>query len=270
MPLASPRLRVLRWIGILPLIALVVFLWRGSGEPRGAAVGTLAPADVGEAAPLDGPELASSEEEGPAASSAAVERAPLVQEEELIGGSTKVGPKLVLRARILDPLGRPISGASLIAADVEGRPTVESGSDGWARLELDWPMQLTVGNTHWAVIEAGGEGLTRVRRQEAIDGPCEVQFGEIRLTAGSLVSGRVVDHDGRPPQRASVFLVQGAEAGDPALEDLRRTRAEGFGYVRSGGTLYGETDAEGRYTIEGVPPASVSVVCRAVGWYVAY
>lgn len=262
--------RVLRWIGILAILALVVFVWRRGGEPRGAAVGALAPDDEGEAATADGPEPASSEEQGPAAAHAAVERAPLAQEEELMGGPTTVGPKLVLRARILDPLGRPIPGANLIAADVEGRPTVESGSDGWAQLELDWPMRLTVGNSHWAVIEAGGEGLTRVRRQEAIDGPGEVQFGEIRLTAGGQVTGRVLDHDGKPPQRASVFLVQGAEAGDPALEDLRRTRAEGFGHVTSGGTLYGETDAEGRYTIEGVPPASVSVVCRARDRYVAY
>ena len=38
--------RLLRWIGILALIALVVFVWTRSGEPRRAAVGALAPAYV--------------------------------------------------------------------------------------------------------------------------------------------------------------------------------------------------------------------------------
>lgn len=261
---------MLATIGGLALLGVVALLWMWNAGQRSAAPVPSAVSSGTAAAPLDGPEVLSSQGRESAVSRAVVESARLAQEAEQVEEPEPSPPKLVLRARLIDPQGRPISGANLVAADVEGQPSVLSADDGWAQLELDWPMKLTTGNSHWAVVEATGKGLTRVRRQEAIDGPGEVQFGEIRLTAGGRLTGRVVDHDGRPPQKAGVFLVQGAEVGDPVLEDLRRTRGEGFATIRSEATLHRATDAEGRYTIEGVPPATVSVVCRAWGRYFVY
>lgn len=262
--------RVLKGLGGLALLALVVVLWRWDASPNGAALGPPVARPEDPAAPGDGPEALPSEAQSSANARASVDGAPRAQAAEHDANVEPDAPKLVLRARLLDPQGRPIAGARLTAADVEGQPSVESRSDGWAQLELDWPMRLTVGNSSWAVVEAGGEGLTKVRREERIDGPCVVQFGEIRLSAGGRIRGRVLDHDGTPLKGGGVFLVQGAERGDPVLEDLRRTRAEGFGSLHAQGGRHALLDAEGRYVIEGVPPVPVSVVCGAWGRYTAY
>ena len=155
----------------------------------------------------------------------------------------------------------------MTAIHVRGKPVVTSGADGWVRLALDWPMELTYGNNSWAFVEVTGEGLTRVQRQESSRGPGEVQLGEIRLAEAGAITGRILDHDGTPVSWARAWLVQGVEPGDPTVEDLRRSGAGGFTGISVG--FHAAPGEDGRYSIEGVPLARVSVVgmaperCRA-------
>ncbi len=262
--------KAFRWIGAVVLVALAFLLWKGVGAPVEREV-EIAP--LSEEVPAESrleTSLAKSPGESAEAATgrSAVETAPAPASTEPGENPRDADQQLVLRARVLDPLGGPIEGATMTAVYVRGRPAAAAGEDGWARLVLDWPMHLTEGNDSWAVVEVTGEGLTRVKRQERVDGPGEVLFGEIRLAKAGSITGRVLDHDGTPSERAGVWLVQGVEPGEPAVEDLRRTGAGGFSGIEV--FLGTESDVDGRYTITGVPLSRVSVVCQARGRYCAY
>lgn len=257
-----------KWIGAALLLALVILVWRGTSEPEQESEPLVAASDEVEmVAEIEG-EAEAENEQGPAPKRTAIEGAPTVSVGVANAEQQAAPSKLVLRGRVLDERGEPIERATMTAIDVLSAPAAASDRDGWVRLVLDWPMSLVAGNDSWAVVEVTGEGLTKVRRQEAIDGPGEVVFDDFRLPAAGAITGCVRDHDGKVPRRAGVYLVAGAEPGDVVLEDLRRCGAGGFTGIGSPRTA--RVDRDGRYLIEGVPLMSVSVVCGALGRYTSY
>lgn len=168
--------------------------------------------------------------------------------------------RLTALARCIDSAGVPIESATVIAVDIVGQPTAVTGADGRARLELDWPPQLTSGNSHWIEVVVTGPGRNRVRLQQSADNATTVQFGDVVLLPGGAVAGVVCGADGQPAPEVYVGIVQAVAPGDAAVEDRRRVTGHGFRPIDM--SLWGRTDAAGAYRFDGVPVGNVAVVAR--------
>lgn len=156
---------------------------------------------------------------------------------ERLGSPTQVR----LRARLLDTAGRPLAGATAeLSRPYTAKAT--SGVDGEVTIDL----QLRHGA---ASLELVCLGPTHAQRAvELVGRPGEeVDLGDVVLQPGGTVSGLVLGPDGQPLEDATLQYC----AGPPPVGDLDRARRE---HTANGGHwLAPRTDAEGRFTLRGVP-----------------
>jgi RNA polymerase sigma-70 factor (ECF subfamily) len=178
--------------------------------------------------------------------------------------------KLIALVRCVDAAQRPIAGALVSAADVVGQPSAVSGEDGRARLELDWPAKLTYGNDSWIFLEATATGMCRLRRQESATTAAPIQFGDMVLTPGGDLHGRVIDAGDAPVADVHVAVVAAAAAAGGAVEEERRVLGRGFRGLGRDLKFTATTDASGAYRFAGLPEGAVSVLARRHGHYCAY
>jgi protocatechuate 3,4-dioxygenase beta subunit len=169
-------------------------------------------------------------------------RAPVVVEVELQAGAPLSGT-----VRAAD--GSPVEGARVVAheatamVEVDGPRTDGVATDREGRFELP---ALAAGiyrlqATHPEHV-AGEFGPVRV------DGVRPLAGLEIRMGAAGVVSGRVLDADGRPVPHASVGSV-------PPPKSPKRMAGMGFGAAY----VFGHADAEGAFELRGLPRERVSL-----------
>lgn len=136
--------------------------------------------------------------------------------------------------------------------DDDGREarTGESGRFAFEEVEAGRPVQITVSGPFWtrrtvwvAPLEAG----------ESRD------LGQLVLSPGHLVRGRVLDPKGRPVEGATAGLTAGTNGGSGM--QIRLVGAAGATADYSA-----ETDADGRFEIHGVPEGRYTLFARATGY----
>ncbi|MEM9799131.1 MAG: sigma-70 family RNA polymerase sigma factor [Planctomycetota bacterium] len=161
-----------------------------------------------------------------------------------------------IRARVLDPDLRPLSGASLSSVHVDGSPrgknaSAQSGADGRVTLALDdtslrrWRKQ-----TFDMTFAVGAEGCAtefRIKRPR-LHG--ETDLGDIVLRTGATLVGVCVDQGGRPLSGAIVYAGTGAITDDVAKLRVR-------GPDRSVTRPRSVTAEDGSFTLAGIEAAPV-------------
>ncbi|MDQ3301660.1 MAG: carboxypeptidase-like regulatory domain-containing protein, partial [Myxococcota bacterium] len=109
------------------------------------------------------------------------------------------------------------------------------------------------GGTHMLTIS--GLGFVEQRREVAISDGKDTDVGTITVAAGRSISGRVLDDTGAPVAKAKVAAGMLLTGGGEEL------------YIKdeSIGAKDTETDAGGHFTLDGFPPAAVTVVAGKDG-----
>ncbi len=142
----------------------------------------------------------------------------------------------VLLGRVLDPTGCPLASARVEARSVDGAScgVGQSGPDGCFRLEVAAAGELVVVArcTGWL------DGRSLPVRLRAGD---TAHVGDLRLSEGFTLAGRVVDSGGRTVEGARVALVDG----------------EGERHVVS--------EADGRFEVAGLAAGETTLVASAPG-----
>lgn len=168
--------------------------------------------------------------------------------------STSPGPDVSLSGRVVDALGRPVAGASLLV-EFERHPSLspegglpsplEGGTDregrfSLTRLPVGWRFRLAVTATGFATLtrrgflEAGG-----------------LDLGDLLLPRGVILAGRVRDTEGRP---ASGVVVE-----------ARRPSGARMAPTMSGALMSVRSDERGAFLFAGLPPESSFVVAARKG-----
>lgn len=154
------------------------------------------------------------------------------RDEELVISLVAAGR---VRGRVVDGEGRGVEGAQVATAEArwEGGTTDPTGA---FLLEGIPPGTLQLVATAPGFLDPPGKTLEIGPGEELSDVVFQVE-------RGSVVSGRVVGADGVPIEEAYVFVRD--SGGD--------------------GSEYGQTGADGRYRLEGVPPGDRRLTARAEG-----
>jgi RNA polymerase sigma factor (sigma-70 family) len=170
--------------------------------------------------------------------------------------------RIIAIGRMLDEAGRPLSGARLVAADVESQPAAVAGADGRVEFEIAWPASLTSGNSSWLMLETECEGRVRLRRQERVGEGAEVRLalGDLILGPAGALRGEVVEADGSPARGARLRLVRAATPADGVTEEARRVFGRGLLPLGDYALRWATSDDNGRYMFDGVPVGAVSAV----------
>jgi RNA polymerase sigma-70 factor (ECF subfamily) len=163
-------------------------------------------------------------------------------------------------ARFLAAEGGPLAG---VAFSTQPRSTSHhvsavTGADGRAslRVELDQregPISVVgkaPGRATWTHTAQGVRGVT-------------VHVGDVVLAPGGNIAGRVIDRDGAPVAGVAVGLDR---SKTPRSESENRRRFP-FNPMR---TMRAETDADGRFTLEGVGVGFVCVAAGGSGWLTTF
>ena len=169
--------------------------------------------------------------------------------------STGVGliaPKHI-RGRVLDPAGRPVSGAAISAMPRASDPYFAIPH---ARSESDGSFELTgvASGSYQIFASIAGEARTMNGYSEANVADRDVQLAPIPMTTGFRFSGRfVIDGNVQPGNSGSVsFPRLGSVVRDPDV----------------GGLFFGIPDfnptpaADGSFTVDSIPPGDYRVLLR--------
>jgi hypothetical protein len=190
----------------------------------------------------------------------------------LVGCATPV----TVSGRFLDAEGKPVAGVRLAARYLPGAPSAVSGSDGRLTLDLPWPLpraepprSLTRHPPleNQLVLRAASVDRAAWFAWKRVDRPGKVDLGDIHLTAGGTIDGRVVDSDGKPVEGAWV------DARAP-IEDVPEARV--FDWITVGSDVVHPlvmpvfTNADGRYHLDGVPDTYVSVVAKSAASFYSF
>lgn len=248
--------RVAPWITwSLGVTALVVVLFSpfgplrfGADRGRGAAVSAASrEADEGVAGARVGPVATG------ARSNAVAIAPPIAAEEPASNAEVRV------HARFVDEDRHTIGGARLLLVEsitgrpVEGGPSKSSDPDGEVELGLDPSRQSHPSEFDRAVqFVLRAEAHRRAPRELsvfAIPGD-RVELGDILLPRAGVVTGRVLDPDGRPLVNTEVRLTH------PDLDADEQTRFPDLLPALHQVLLAGWTDAEGRFRFEGIAPGT--------------
>lgn len=168
-------------------------------------------------------------------------------------GTVLLEPGAVLEGRVVDDAGTPVADARVDARPTDrrmgarrspmagGREPVTSDLDGRFRVE-----DLVRGQRVEVVVKKSGYAEARVPGVTVPPEPPLV----IALEAAATLSGVVVDEDGDPVAGASIGI-----------------RAQGGGLGGLGGSFAsGNSDEEGRFTVQNVPPGDLVVTVSARGF----
>jgi len=170
--------------------------------------------------------------------------------EAVAAGSTGVelrleGP-IPFEGTVVDDRGEPVTAFEL---------RVESAQDGGPEESQDFEDEggrflfARVGPGEWTV-EARADGHIQLEARDLMLG-AEGQEVELRLERTATVSGRVLDPGGAPVAGARVRAEVGTDGGNP---------------WRGPSGPNDETDAEGRYLLEGLRPGTVDLSASREGW----
>lgn len=195
-------------------------------------------------------------------------------------------PAASLEGTVRDAAGRPVAGAEV---SIAGPPPVPIPlptpiffpigvdpvrSDAQGRFLLDGlpskvELKLSVASAAYAPWEEAGVRLRPGERRRGVD---------VLLDAGLLITGRLVDQEGRPVAAASVTASRRPEGG-PAGMVIRiggpgggRGGPRGAGAGARGGLMGGEDlpevypDADGRFTVRGAKPGIWEIEVAAPGF----
>jgi beta-lactamase regulating signal transducer with metallopeptidase domain len=150
----------------------------------------------------------------------------------------------VIEGRVLDDLGKPIAGASVVAVDfssLANAPKTESRADGRFRL-----ANLLAG-VKTLVVSAPG----RTPEMRPIQAGAPQPPFEFRLGPGKTLKGRVVDSTGEPIAGAAITAVVAIAGSGPRDE--------------TGLVWRSRSDAEGRFVWDSAPSNEVRVIANRRG-----
>ncbi|HEV3137918.1 MAG TPA: M56 family metallopeptidase, partial [Pirellulales bacterium] len=186
------------------------------------------------------------------------------------------GDELVVQGQVVDPDGKPLAGADVLAIrddwsfPDEKRPLAQVKADAVGRFEIRWPGSQYQGDftkeNQWRdtsiVAIARGFGAGFVRHHELAGGEAT-----LRLAADEPIEGRIIDLEGRPLAGVKVRATSVAyrSSGDLKswLEALRRGESyfeieEQYGVDHFIATdsaplaITAETGADGRFRLQGI------------------
>lgn len=198
--------------------------------------------------------LAPNESPSPAEVDSAI--APLAEQRELVDPASTVVRERGLSGRVVDDRGRPIAAATIHVGVDSGDPwstEATTGTDGRFRID-------GLGD-----VEAGAPLIVDVTATRCVAASVKVRapelgivpIGTLRLASGGTIRGRVVDQEGRGVQGAEVVV--GASLTQVHGAWLRAGLHRG---VRT------DTDAAGRFALEGLAPGWVAIGARGADTWV--
>ncbi len=154
-----------------------------------------------------------------------------------------------ITARVVDPSGRPLEGATVELTDVPGHRGTAT-ADGTVRMTGEVPEAFVPWLGDHATFRVSRAGYTTEEARARLVLGEDVPLGDVVLRPGATVVGRVEDADGRPAAGVrvwSVVLVDGKPMTAEALNSEARAT----------------TDAAGRFELAGVPAGVIRI--EAVG-----
>ena len=202
------------------------------------------------------------------------------------------GPQVRLVGRLVDPVGRPVDDARVVAhlsgagelrlrmptlaGELPARPEARSGPDGRFALEFPLPdaSELEDGPGRGLLASVLGEGarLACVHENFAVHVETglelregEVDVGTLTMEPGAAVLGRAVDERGSPVAGATVVgrLARERSAGPGAMLAML-AGSVGETYTRA------TTGADGRFRVSGLATGSVDITAEADGKQVGH
>jgi len=169
---------------------------------------------------------------------------PAVGSQKLLAGTAKTVLKrgVLVRGKVRDDHGRPIAGASVVAAGKFGSvddtsPLVLTGADGGFKMHLPPGRNLLT-------LQASDRSPI-FRLMELSDEPAALTF---TMPAGRTVRGRVLDTEDRPVVGVNVYA---KFDGLPNMSGLR---------------LFDLTDDDGAFELKDVPAESFTLAAYREGW----
>lgn len=170
-----------------------------------------------------------------------------------------------LIARFTDMHGNALAGVewsprNLWTGDIEGAKPVLSDSDGTARLEVEMS-----GNSREFGLAHTLEGYASGVREATARAGAEINMGTIELSYSVLITGRVVDEEGRPIRGAKVFAWPSDQEGVPEGQLLRigPGMLGEFGALRRVTPI--RTEEDGSFELTAPVAQSVRVYAKAEG-----
>ncbi len=143
-----------------------------------------------------------------------------------------------LRGRVLDSFGRPLAGADVRPSAV-GMPTFlavpKGAKNAWVQTDAAGRFEVALPQGD-QTLRIGADGHEWLERRCTVPSSGSLEIGDLQLTQGVILSGRVVDargvgvadaQVGRSVQRNDGFIVLLA-GGDEPMEELTRTDADGL------------------------------------------
>lgn len=151
-----------------------------------------------------------------------------------------------LSGTVVDPDGKPVSGARVWVDASEGKRLAETRSDGNGHVHLH-PVVAVYRHRFFIFIEAEGFARQYVRRGSYSVFPgVDCDLGRIRVDRGRIFTGQVLDVDGRPcPDVEVVFSVLRYDLGHTVEEIVPEQRTT--------------TDSQGRFRTRPLPVGELCV-----------
>lgn len=168
-------------------------------------------------------------------------------------------PDTSVRGRVVDPAGRSLVGVQVLVAPAFSWSRADQGSfeacllpaEQQTRTEADGRFEVGVAEPGYARVLLRQRGYAELDLDGLSIAPGTTrELGEIALAAGARLQGHLVDEDRRP--------IGGAR--------LARSWAEGSMSWWALDLSLARTDAEGRFTIDVLPPGSVDMSVAADGF----
>ena len=194
----------------------------------------------------------------------------VVSESKGTAPSSEPERQLILRVRVLDPDGMPISGASVGPVKLPPTPprfsfdpryVAKTDALGEARLLLPWEPSDSSRPSQSCSVLVTAAGWTESLERQSFKEPGEFTLEDVQLQRTGTVIGRVVDADGQPVPHATVGVVAPTLPGSPETERQRREAGQAFLRHRHAvqGVLTGQ---DGTYRLELAPIGRLSMLAH--------
>jgi protocatechuate 3,4-dioxygenase beta subunit len=155
-------------------------------------------------------------------------------------------PGVVVRGRVLGNLGKPIEGATVLAAESSGSvglllDEIDADRMDWfqraeTKTDRDGRFEIRPSARSKVAVAVRAPGFAPLDREFALSGS-ERDVGDLALETSVVLSGRVVDTSGRPIEGAKIAR--------------RSPTTESFApFARARGALVAQTDAQGAFRVD--------------------